>query len=283
MTTLVKFAEELKKKRELLGITINDIHEKTRIDKKYLEEIEKGNFGIMPDVYMRAFIRKYADAIDCNVDGIIKRYEAACSGKNLDETVTNEEEKIPQNIISIDNHEPSNYDENVKQNEVTAKNYNPFIIVGFVVFVVIVGAFYFTILKPSNGEIIVEPKVEDILKQRSIEKDTSRFDLIGEPKIKPDEVSSDSLSLKINALDTVWFRIETDKTKKDEFILYPERSKTLTAKSQIDILIGNAGGIEFILNGKKLEFDGKKGEIRNVIVDAKGLHYSTTKTDSRDE
>lgn len=276
MTILVKFAEELKKKRELLGITINDIYEKTRIDKKYIEEMEKGNFGIMPDVYMRAFIRKYADAIDCNVDETLRKYEAACKGKNYDEIEIFEDEKTSQDKIEISNQESSSNEENSKQNEPSVSKYNPLIIIGFVVSLIIIGIFYFAFIKPSNDEIIVEQKVEDILKQRSLEKDTSRFDVISEPDSQQVVVNGDSLSLRINALDTVWFRTQVDKTKKDEFILKPKKSKTLTAKSQIDILIGNAGGIEFILNGKKLEFDGKKGEIRNIIVDAKGLHYSTT-------
>ena len=47
MSALEKFAEGLKSKREALGISLNDIYEITRIDKNYLEEMEKGNFEII--------------------------------------------------------------------------------------------------------------------------------------------------------------------------------------------------------------------------------------------
>ncbi len=64
--------------------------------------------------------------------------------------------------------------------------------------------------------------------------------------------------LKIYAVDTVWVQLLIDNSTKAEYILYPTRSKTLKAKSQIDVLVGNSGGVEFTLNGKKIEFSGKK-------------------------
>jgi transcriptional regulator with XRE-family HTH domain len=279
MSALEKFAEELKEKRATLGISIKDIYEITRIDKNYLEEMEKGNFEIMPDVYMRAFIRKYADAVECNPEEIIKKYEVARSGKiisdklKIDIEKTSEEKSDHENIKTFEDEEK--------------KNYNPFLIIGFIVAVVLIGYFYIAFVYSVSNEIIVEKKVEDILTERKTEVKTPRFEekknkqTVNTSNIATTEVSilkTDSLSLKINALDTVWFRTKTDNTKNDEFILYPNRSKTLVAKSKIDILIGNTGGVEFILNGKKMEFTGKKGEIRNVIVDSDGIQYTKMKT-----
>lgn len=287
MTTLIKFAEELKLKRESLGISVNEIYEKTRIDKKYIEEMEKGNFAIMPDVYMRAFIRKYADAINCNVEETIKRYEAACKGENFEETEVNELNKNSK-ISTFQIRDIDNFVENQNSIEKEEKKINPILALIFALIIIIAGIIYFTVLNPNSVEIIVEPKVEDIIEQQNGIKETPRFEVVtneDETKSSLDVANpkNDSLSLKINALDSSWFRIQIDNTKKDEFILAPKRSKTLFAKSQIDLLIGNAGGIEFILNGKKLEFDGKKGEIRNVIVDLQGIHYSKTQQDLGNE
>ena len=275
MNTLIKFAEELKIKRESLGISVNEIYEKTRIDKKYIEEMEKGNFAIMPDVYMRAFIRKYADVINCNAEETIKRYEAASKGENFEETELSNNSKISvPHVRDIDS-----FEENPSNNEKEGKKFNPILAIIFALIFIIAGILYFTVLNPNSSEIIIEPKVEDIIEQQNGAQETSRFEVManeveGKPSIEASNSKNDSLTLKINALDSSWFRIQIDNTKKDEFILAPKRSKTLFAKAQIDLLIGNAGGIEFILNGKKLEFDGKKGEIRNVIVDLQGIHYS---------
>jgi len=289
MSTLEKFAEELKARRKAQGISINDIYEITRIDKNYLQEMEKSNFEIMPDVYMRAFIRKYADAVELDPEEVIKKYEAAKSGKAFDKKAMDDSKKTSEKSIEVDNNE--NYS-NIEpgQGEASGKNYNMFLILGFVIVAVLIGAFYSIFIHTNNEEIIVEQRVEDILNERSKESESSRFEVkenipeLKETNPKVGAVASvtknDSLSLRINALDTVWFRTQIDNTKKDEFILNPNRSKTLNAKSKIDLLIGNTGGIEFILNGKKIDFLGKKGEIRNITFDADGIHYSKMKTTS---
>ena len=77
----------------------------------------------------------------------------------------------------------------------------------------------------------------------------------------------------MNATDTIWFRIIIDNDKNNEYILNPNRSKTFVAGSNINLLLGNAGAIELILNGKNLNFTGKKGEIRNISINSKGFQY----------
>ena len=62
-----------------------------------------------------------------------------------------------------------------------------------------------------------------------------------------------------------------------EFTLNPKLSKVLKAKSSFNILVGNAGGIELVLNGNKLPKIGRKGEIKNINVDSQGVHYMKIK------
>ncbi|MCK7480657.1 MAG: DUF4115 domain-containing protein [Candidatus Moduliflexus flocculans] len=38
----------------------------------------------------------------------------------------------------------------------------------------------------------------------------------------------------------------------------------LNAKDRFDLLIGNAGGVKLILNGKDTEFTGKSGEVKRI-------------------
>jgi len=275
MESLKNFGEELKKQREKVGITISDIYERTRIDKKYLEEMEKGNFGIMPDVYMRAFIRKYADAVDLNPNETIQKYEAACSGKPINEVeTTKEDEQLTEN----NNEKEKVYGEqNSGYEETIHKKTSPTIIIGVVLLFILFGVGYFLFGGADSEQIIVEKKVEDILKEQN-KNNNERFEIAQKQNTENTSVTAkDSLSLKINAMDTSWFRIIVDKTKSDEFILNPNHTKTINAKNQIKLLVGNSGGIEFVLNGKKLEFTGTKGEIKNIVVNAKGIKYLPVK------
>ena len=276
MNMLKQFAEELKAQKLLLEISIEDIYEKTRIDKKYLEAMENGDFEIMPQVYMRAFIRKYAEAVNLDPNEAILKYDAARSGK-LFETVSSDDMN-DNSDDEVDNEKQGRQ----SPNNVSETKVNPIIILGFVILIVLSFASYFVFFDSDNEEIIVEKPIEEILSERGDSTETLRFEinqeeLDAQAKMENMFSNQDSLVLKINAVDTVWIQIMTDQGKQVEYILHPKRSKTIKAKSKIDILIGNTGGVEFLLNDKKIDFVGKKGEIKSVIIDSRGLRFPQNK------
>ena len=273
---LKQFAEELKAQKLLLEISIEDIYEKTRIDKKYLEAMENGDFEIMPQVYMRAFIRKYAEAVNLDPNEAILKYDAARSGK-LFETVSSDDMN-DNSDDDVDNEKQGRQ----SPNNVSETKVNPIIILGFVILIVLSFASYFVFFDSDNEEIIVEKPIEEILSERGDSTETLRFEinqeeLDAQAKMENMFSNQDSLVLKINAVDTVWIQIMTDQGKQVEYILHPKRSKTIKAKSKFDILIGNTGGVEFLLNDKKIDFVGKKGEIKSVIIDSRGLRFPQNK------
>ena len=60
---------KLREKRIALGYSLDDIQEKTKIQKRYLEAIEDGDFTRLPgSFYVRAFIRQYAELLEMNAD-----------------------------------------------------------------------------------------------------------------------------------------------------------------------------------------------------------------------
>lgn len=85
---LRKFSEQLKSKRLAKKITLDQIHSKTRIDKKFLEALEEGNFSLMPEVYMKAFLKEYCNFIGLNTDEMISKYELAKQGLNFENEVS---------------------------------------------------------------------------------------------------------------------------------------------------------------------------------------------------
>lgn len=74
--------QELKEERVKLGITLEQISAKTRINIKYLEAIEESKYDVLnEDVYIKAFIREYSQAVGLNKDKIIEKYEIERFGK----------------------------------------------------------------------------------------------------------------------------------------------------------------------------------------------------------
>lgn len=66
---------ELKAKREALGLTIEDLFQRTRINAGFLEALEAGNFEVLPDAYVKLFLKKYAQEVKLDGDEIVRRFE----------------------------------------------------------------------------------------------------------------------------------------------------------------------------------------------------------------
>ncbi|HTP13652.1 MAG TPA: helix-turn-helix domain-containing protein, partial [Bacteroidota bacterium] len=73
---LDKFGEELKRLRLEKQVSLMDISFSTRINIRFLEAIEAGKFSVLPQTYIRAFLREYGDAIGLGGDEVLRRYDA---------------------------------------------------------------------------------------------------------------------------------------------------------------------------------------------------------------
>src|SRR5674476_929364 len=76
-----KLSEELKASRIHAGISLKQLAGKTRIDIKFLEYIEDGNFSFLPELYVRAFLKEYVKFVGLDEKLIFKKYEAYKLGK----------------------------------------------------------------------------------------------------------------------------------------------------------------------------------------------------------
>ena len=81
MDTEETFFFALKSHRESKGIEIDEISDYTKINPKYLHSIEEGDFNIIPNIYMRLFIRSYTKYIDADHEQALVDYELHTTGK----------------------------------------------------------------------------------------------------------------------------------------------------------------------------------------------------------
>ena len=68
-------AELLKTQRENLGLSIDEIFERTRIDTEFLKAFEDGDFDVLPRAYARLFLKTYARELDLDARDILTRFE----------------------------------------------------------------------------------------------------------------------------------------------------------------------------------------------------------------
>ncbi len=99
-----KFAEELKAAREKNGLTIQQVAAKSRIDIKFLEAMEIGDFSFLPEIYVKAFVKDYSNIVGLDPDVTLKKFDAARHGKVYSEEV--EETKSPEPEKPAEKNEP---------------------------------------------------------------------------------------------------------------------------------------------------------------------------------
>ena len=69
------FGSYLKAERELRGVTLEELHTKTRIPMHYLQALEKNLFDELPEeVFIRGYIRSFAEVIGANEDEVLSAY-----------------------------------------------------------------------------------------------------------------------------------------------------------------------------------------------------------------
>ena len=102
MESSESFFDVLKSKRESQNIEISEICEFTKIHPRYIEAIEKGDFTVLPNVYIRLFLRSYANFISADSAKALKDYELYTTGK-----ITNSEEFKVKNENDTPSSSPS--------------------------------------------------------------------------------------------------------------------------------------------------------------------------------
>jgi len=78
---LASFGEELRREREIRGISLKEIADATKISKRFLEAIERNDHKTLPaPVFTRGFVREYARYLGLSADEMVNRYNFAAVG-----------------------------------------------------------------------------------------------------------------------------------------------------------------------------------------------------------
>src|SRR3954471_3053490 len=78
---LALFGEELRREREIRGISVKEIADATKISKRFLEAIERNDHKTLPaPVFTRGFVREYARYLGLNAEEMVNRYNFAAVG-----------------------------------------------------------------------------------------------------------------------------------------------------------------------------------------------------------
>jgi len=273
---LKKFAADLKSVREEKQISLNQIAAKTRIDLKYLTAVENGNFDVLPELYIRAFIKEYAMNVDLNPEETIKKFDLARAGKSdlpeeQEKEGTSTVERIRKSTRTYKKQFESEDVEPVVPQDETKRSLDPRILyagIGVGAVIVIIAIYLIFGTSTTIEKDHFSPQ------QSNSQTEVKKYE---EPQqaVQQTPISGDSLQLQIIANDLVWFDISSDDNAPTQYLFKNTQSTSVKAKSKFTMNIGNAGGVKLILNGKTLEPIGRSGDVKNVQIDKDGVKLLT--------
>ena len=285
------YSQELKAKREALGLSLADLFQRTRISIAYLKAIENNDFHLLPvSVYTKNFIKTYARALGIDSKPILINYEDYLSSrKGL--------QALPPEGVS-------------EKKILFARIANPKTYWGIASVLIIISVVAWLISKQyqsssdiinSTGRItaaVPENKKQTvnspanvtvpISQQVKATPELAQSEIDKQSQIKAQSISTKmgnnaektskeqiSLPVKnvqaaanneeaslliISAMEETWIRIKADQNPSFQ-ILLKDGEKFERKAASFDMDIGNAGGIKIQFRGKNMENLGKSGQV----------------------
>ncbi|MBX5464729.1 MAG: helix-turn-helix domain-containing protein, partial [Clostridia bacterium] len=71
----------LRQRREALGLSLEEVQNRTKIRIRYLDALERGDYALLPgEVYARGFLRAYAEVLEIDPQPLLERLRREWGG-----------------------------------------------------------------------------------------------------------------------------------------------------------------------------------------------------------
>jgi cytoskeleton protein RodZ len=250
----------LKQMREATGMTLEEMSRVTRIGKGHLEALEAEDYSELPaPVFVKGFLRAYCDALQQPSDEVLARYRDIVATQ-------------PPVVKTAGKFEP-----------VGAGRRSP--LVPAVVLLVLLAASLAVVQfavrqgppalpsatgpEPGRGAAGVQPSSQPLPGVRPAPPSLASPELVAEPTA-PAAAAQTTVSpqrLIARTSELTWVRVQADRGDAVQELLPAGATREWTAERQFVLTIGNAGGIELELNGRRIAPLGARGTVvRDLIL-----------------
>lgn len=225
----------LRTEREKKGLSIKEIETAISIRALYITAIEEGNYSIVPgEVYLKGFIRNYANYLGLNGQEIVASYRQA-QQPVIPETTNDSVESPPKTSAAVN-----------------TKSRKLFFI--SLLAVCLVGSAWWALANQTPPKAAQETKEIQTTPAPAVVTPTQPAQPVAPVQTKP-------VVIVAKYTEQCWTAVVAD--NKQIYEGTPQNGTTMTweAQKNITITAGNAGGVDITYNGEALGKIGKKGEV----------------------
>lgn len=266
--------ELLHQRRTSLGLTLEDLQNRTKIRGKYLEAIERGDFDVIPgDVYLRGFIRSIAGELGIDPGEAMQAYYQDLGQQaTLAEEPKAPEEKPPARPIAAKTEEQPRRPRSESR---VRRNLLPAMVAFGLIIVIVAGAWYWSTYLRSPKTPVVEPPIVNQSPGGTENQQPPAKPIVEVTLQNPGETSPSYL-VKPGPLQVTltaeggrcWISIVSD-GQSQQTTLDPRSPETTTisvqANQQVTFQAGNPAVLHLVINGKDQGIIG--GQVpRNISI-----------------
>ena len=228
-------------------ISLEMVSNETRIRKDILALIEEENHNKLPDeVFVKGFIRAYAKAIGADGDEAIRRYN---SRLHVIQKIQQSEHDLKKSSIK----------------------FWPRLILSIctlmcLIFLSVFGVSIFIKLPSTGGQEQPKNKMQEIKPDTAEVVPSPQPSPVSIEEQKKEKEIGKNFLLEIVANEKTWMKVIIDDKERMEYSLEAGDDLALEADTGYNLLIGNAGGVELVLNDNPIALQGKSGQVVNVQI-----------------
>lgn len=281
---LAEIGVQLRERRELISLTIEEVERHTRLRAAFVKSLEKGAFDELPSpVQTRGMLANYAAFLDLDTDAILLRFADALQARHREKYAQTPREKIQTQVA-------------------TSMPFLRTFIAGDLIFGIVMIALLTALAVWGAGRVMTSradeeqtqptaPSIVDVIGDASsptvsLEITIDAADSLppstpaagGGESLAPDAPTPEitaSVTVNIFAMERTFVRVSVDGEIAFEGRMAPRETKVFEAENQVVVLTGNASALRVTYNGRDLGIMGGVGEVVSRVYLESGVATPT--------
>jgi len=237
---MASLGQELKRERELRGISLKEIASSTKINLKFLQALENDHLEILPGkFFIKGILSAYAKCLGLEKEYVLNKYYEDSLYKEQDSEIEHQEEKSTSSVFP------------------RKLNFFSLVLISVLLFLIFL-SFYFISLPRKSSESSPETQIAVAFQEE---------EPIPPPTELPEIVEAKELNLEISFLYDTWIQVYADGELVLDGLRKEGEQANVKAGEELNLHLGNAGGISYSLNGKKGKSLGRLGAVvKNIRI-----------------
>jgi len=282
----IELGQHLQQRRELLGLSLEDIERHTHLRRHYLRALEAGDLeGLPSPVQGRGMLKNYATFLGLDAEKLLLRFAEGLQVRLAAKQAARQDSRpvVPRSQPTSQSTMRRLFSGDVFIGMTITLSLLAFIVWGVMRIFAMREEQAQQPTAPSIAEVLLASPTATISPTPEPVTPTAPLPITFETQFAPTGEAAGTLPVAatggvqvyITVLQRAWMRATVDGVVQFEGRVIPGSAYTFTGDSQVELLTGNGGGLQVFYNQQNLGLLGEFGQVVNRIFTAQGILQPT--------